>query len=215
MLNSVNAPRLASLDLANHLFPNVSVLTGKFDRTSTQTGATIRTKKKHFTHLHLNDSFFQMIEDVKLNTGVSISPDVCCASACNSIAGESSTIRWTDIYQFNKSEIRWNLIFHSYSKYWMVFNNAAKLCHKINILIANCWQYQEIAVYSAMRLHFLLQSALCSFTNLNEFVKAVELLSHQTLFIKIWIDDDPTCFLPQFMRNFLIIFIFVIFWRWV
>lgn len=44
------------------------------------------------------------MDNAELLTGVSISPEVCCASACKSICGESSTIRCTDIWMNSSNE---------------------------------------------------------------------------------------------------------------
>lgn len=46
---------------------------------------------------------------------------------------------------------------------------------------------------------------------LNKLIKTVQLLSYQTLFIKICVNNDPTGLLPQLVGNFFNIFLFVVF----
>lgn len=45
--------------------------------------------------------------------------------------------------------------------------------------------------------------------HLNKFIEAVELLSNETLVVKVRVNDDPAGFLPEFIGDFLIFFIVV------
>lgn len=56
-----------------------------------------------------------------------------------------------------------------------------------------------------------ISQAIKMHSNLNKLIETVQLLTHQTLFIEICIDYDPTRFLPQFVGDLLDILLLVVF----
>lgn len=83
----------ASSVTERRLSPNVSASKGRFART----WACSEAKRKERVSQ-------RALADHSSLTGFSISPDVCCASAWSSMAGDSATMLWTDIWM-NSSKL--------------------------------------------------------------------------------------------------------------